>query len=94
MLFMPLLKAVLSSQEDPEWTAEKELCMRRGIPYVAPKQKENIEDEEYMSAEASSLSVGERCEVDPGGKRGVIRCCNPSGTNLDIACLKGCALHL
>ena len=41
--------------------------------YVPPKQKENIDDEDYMSAEASALSVGERCEVDPGGKRGVIR---------------------
>ena len=47
--------------------------MRRGMPYVPPKQKENIEDEDHMSAEASALSVGERCEVDPGGKRGVIR---------------------
>lgn len=65
--------------------------MRRGIPYVAPKQKENIEDEEYMSAEASSLSVGERCEVDPGGKRGVIRCCNPLATIWTLPCLRGCA---
>lgn len=65
--------ALLSVQGDPEWTAEKELCMRRGMPYAPPKQKENIEDEEYMSAEAGALSVGERCEVDPGGKRGVIR---------------------
>jgi len=40
---------------------------------VPPKQKENIEDEDYMSSEASRLRVGERCEVDPGGKRGVIR---------------------
>ena len=91
---MPLLKAVLSSQEDPEWTAEKELCMRRGIPYVAPKQKDNIEDEEYMSVEASSLSVGERCEVDPGGKRGIIRCCNPLAPIWTLSCLKGCAVHL
>ena len=30
-------------QEDPEWTAEKELCMRRGMPYTAPKQKENVD---------------------------------------------------
>ena len=50
MLFLPLLKAVLNTQEDPEWTAEKELCMRRGIPYKLPKQGNNAEDEEYMSA--------------------------------------------
>ena len=40
-------QAVISTpcmrQEDPEWTAEKELCMRRGIPYAAPRQKENVE---------------------------------------------------
>ena len=47
--------------------------MRRGMPYVPAKQKENIEDDEYMSTEAGALGVGERCEVDPGGKRGVIR---------------------
>ena len=29
----------MSLQEDPEWTAEKELCMRKGLPYVAPKNK-------------------------------------------------------
>ena len=66
-------RGVLAVQEDPEWTAEKELCMRRGMDYVAPKQREAVEDEDYMSAEAASLSVGQRCEVDPGGKRGVIR---------------------
>ena len=47
--------------------------MRRGVQYQAPKQREVVDDEDYMSAEAASLSVGERCEVDPGGKRGVIR---------------------
>ena len=47
--------------------------MRRGVDYVAPKQREAVEDEDFMSAEAAGLSVGERCEVDPGGKRGVIR---------------------
>ena len=29
----------MSLQEDPEWTAEKELCMRKGLPYVPPKKK-------------------------------------------------------
>lgn len=47
--------------------------MRRGIPYVAPVQKEVVEDEEYQAEEASKLSVGSRCEVNPGGKRGCIR---------------------
>ena len=30
-------------QDDPEWTAEKELCMRKGMPYTAPRQKENVD---------------------------------------------------
>ena len=29
----------ISLQEDPEWTAEKELCMRKGLPYKPPKKK-------------------------------------------------------
>lgn len=47
--------------------------MRRGIPYVTPTQKEAVEDEDYQAAEASRLTVGSRCEVNPGGKRGCIR---------------------
>ena len=35
----PRLKMLLCFQEDPEWTAEKELCQRKGIPYQAPKKK-------------------------------------------------------
>ena len=78
-------------QEDPEWTAEKELCMRRGVDYVAPKQREAMEDEEYMSAEAAGLSVGERCEVDPGGKRGAIR--SSSHTSPPGCCDKPLSVH-
>lgn len=48
--------------------------MRRGMPYVPSAQKEVEEDEEHQAAEASRLSVGARCEVNPGGKRGCIRC--------------------
>jgi len=29
-------------QEDPDWTAEKELCMRKGIPYQAPKPSSKV----------------------------------------------------
>ena len=29
-------------QEDPEWTAEKELCQRKGIPYQAPKKGSKV----------------------------------------------------
>ena len=58
-------------QVDPEWTAEKELCMRKGVPYTAPVQR--VEDDEHMAEEASGIAEGGRCEVHPGGKRGVVR---------------------
>ncbi len=71
---LPLYAA---GQDDPEWTAEKELCMRRGLPYTAPGQKENAgpaAGPEHQAAEAAAIPVGSRCEVDPGAKRGVVRC--------------------
>jgi hypothetical protein len=65
--------SVRDLQEDPEWTLEKEMCVRRGVAYVAPERKEKADDPEYMREEASSIPVGARCEVDPGGKRGIVR---------------------
>lgn len=32
-----------------------------------------VEDDDHMAAEAATLHPGSRCEVNPGGKRGVIR---------------------
>lgn len=58
-------------QTDPEWTAEKELCRRRGETYVPSAKK--VDDDDFQSEAASSLKVGQRCEVNPGGKRGQIR---------------------
>ena len=58
-------------QLDPEWTAEKELCMRKGVPYTAPTQR--VEDDEHMAEEASGIAEGSRCEVHPGAKRGAVR---------------------
>lgn len=29
-------------QEDPEWTAEKELCQRKGIPYQATRKASKV----------------------------------------------------
>jgi len=39
---LPFTHVVDGMQEDPEWTAEKELCMRKGIPYQAPKQSAKV----------------------------------------------------
>lgn len=62
-------------KEDPTWTLEKELAMRRGVEYVPPMKKPTVEDEEYQAEEASYLSVGNRCEVksQEGSKRGWVR---------------------
>lgn len=59
-------------KEDPEWTLEKEMCKRRGIPYVAPAAKQVFGDD-YQEAEAAGMAVGSRCEVHPGGKRGEVK---------------------
>lgn len=58
-------------KEDPDWTLEKEICMRTGRPYIAPVKK--VTDNEYMEEVASSIPVGARCCVDPGERRGVVR---------------------
>lgn len=66
-------------QEDPEWTAEKELCQRRGIPYVKPEAKKAAGEDEFAE-EAELLEVGQRCQCAPASRRGTIRCafCPPS----------------
>lgn len=45
--------------------------MRRGEAYVPPAKK--IEDDDYQAEAAGCISIGQRCEVNPGGKRGEIR---------------------
>ncbi|WIA14691.1 hypothetical protein OEZ85_003189 [Tetradesmus obliquus] len=56
-------------RQDPTWTLEKEMCMRRGQPYTPPAQL----GPDYMAAEAGSLSAGQRCCVEPGERRGEIK---------------------
>lgn len=55
---------------DPTWTLEKEMAMKRGIEYVPPPPK--ITDPDHMKEEASLISVGQRCCVDPGDRRGLV----------------------
>ena len=75
------------AQEDPEWTAEKELCMRRGLPYAAPAPSQDgagAPGPEHQAEEAAAIPVGSRCEVDPGAKRGIVRLI-PAWRPLDLA---------
>lgn len=55
--------------EDPTWTLAKEMAMRKGEP--VPPQKEVTDD--HMADLAANIKVGDRCEVDPGGKRGEVK---------------------
>ena len=64
---------VADVQEDPTWTAEKELCMRKGLPYTPPQKPERVTDDNHLAEEAAKISVDSRCEVQPGGKRGTVR---------------------
>ena len=55
---------------DPEWTIEKEMAIKRGVEYIPPAPK--VTDPEYMKEEASVASVGQRCSVEPGDRRGEV----------------------
>uniref|UniRef100_A0A7S0RMZ6 CAP-Gly domain-containing protein n=1 Tax=Chlamydomonas leiostraca TaxID=1034604 RepID=A0A7S0RMZ6_9CHLO len=57
-------------KEDPTWTLEKEMAKKRGVEL--PPTKAPTTDPEYMAAEASSVTVGARCSVDPGDRRGEV----------------------
>lgn len=64
----------MSVQGDPEWTLEKEMAQKRGVPYAAPQAAAKTEDADCQSQEAEQMKIGDRCEVRPGGKRGSVRC--------------------
>lgn len=55
--------------KDPTWTLEKEMAKRRGVEYVAPAK---VEDPDHMADLAAAISVGQRCSVDPGDRRGEV----------------------
>lgn len=57
-------------KEDPTWTLEKEMAKKKGVEYVPPPPK--ISDPEYMKDEASLATVGQRCSVEPGDRRGEV----------------------
>ncbi|CAM6088041.1 unnamed protein product [Calypogeia fissa] len=55
--------------EDPTWTLQKEMASRRGVPLPEVQPM----DDSYLEDVASGIKVGDRCEVDPGGKRGLVK---------------------
>mmetsp|Transcript_30596 Transcript_30596/g.90697 ORF Transcript_30596/g.90697 Transcript_30596/m.90697 type:complete len:274 (+) Transcript_30596:177-998(+) len=56
--------------EDPEWTLEKEMCIKRGVPYNPPAPK--VTDPDHLKDVAEKISVGQRCKVEPGDRRGEV----------------------
>lgn len=42
------------------------------MPHV-PAASEKVDDPHFQEAEASTICMGDRCEVSPGGKRGTVR---------------------
>lgn len=60
-------------EEDPNWSFYGEIAKRTGqvrATGVAPAVKAG---DDHMGAEAEKIAVGDRCEVSPGGRRGVVR---------------------
>ena len=57
--------------KDPTWCLEKAMAEKRGETWVPKKV---IEDDEHMAEEAAPMldQIGNRCEVNPGGKRGEV----------------------
>jgi len=55
--------------KDPTWSIQKEMMRRKDPNWVPPNE---VSDPEYMAEEASKISVGDRCEVLPGGRRGEV----------------------
>jgi hypothetical protein len=65
---------------DPTWTLAKEVKanqdkkrMASDPNYVPEPPKAAITDDEHLADIASKMSVGDRCEVTVGGKRGEVR---------------------
>jgi len=54
-------------KEDPTWTLQKEIAKKSG-----KEIKESVTDPEFQAEAAKGISVGSRCEVYPGSKRGEI----------------------
>lgn len=49
------------------------MAKRRGLPYPAAEARQKADDPEFQADEAAGISVGDRCEVQPGAKRGTVR---------------------
>ncbi|KAL1521164.1 hypothetical protein AB1Y20_022717 [Prymnesium parvum] len=67
-------------QADPSWTFQREIKaaqdrqrMKLDPTYVPEPPKAPITDDEHMADLAEKITVGNRCQVNPGGKRGTVQ---------------------
>merc|ERR1711904_662471 len=56
--------------KDPTWTIQKEMMRRKDPNWVPPNE---VPDPDHMQEEASKINIGDRCEVQPGGRRGEVK---------------------
>ena len=56
--------------KDPTWTIQKEMMRRKDPNWVPPNE---VTDPDHLKEEASKINVGDRCEVNPGGRRGEVK---------------------
>jgi len=57
-------------ESDPTWTIQKEMMRRKDPNWVPPNE---VTDPEFQAEEATKINVGDRCEVQPGGRRGEVK---------------------
>lgn len=65
---------------DPSWTMQKQIKrqqddrMKRLDPSFVPEpEKQKVEDDEHMADLVAAMKVDDRCEINPGGKRGAVK---------------------
>jgi tubulin-folding cofactor B len=67
-------------KKDPSWTFTRHIKdrqdaqrMKQDPSFVPEPAKAAITDDEHMGDLAAPMKVGDRCEVNPGGKRGTVQ---------------------
>lgn len=67
-------------KQDPTWTFSKQIKRQQDEKrkqkdpnYVPEPEKQPISDDEHLADLAAAMKLGDRCEVNPGGKRGEVK---------------------
>merc|ERR1711939_757685 len=67
-------------KKDPTWSFSKQVKLQQDAKrkekdpnYVPEPEKQPVTDDEHLADLAAAMKVGDRCEVNPGGKRGEVK---------------------